>query len=59
LLATGGVDKHVTLSTIDLSDEFQRDLHQYSIDLPYAKLPAKTTSSLQDMVKGESLFMIP
>lgn len=57
LLATGGVDKQVTLSTIDLSDEFNKDLHQDTInDLPYAKLPAKTTSSLQEM-KGESHFL--
>ena len=56
LLATGSVDKHITLSTVDVSDEFSHGLHDDSIELPYAKLPAKTATSIQE-VKSKTIYV--
>lgn len=57
LLATGGVDKHITLSTIDLSDNYLQELMtsgDATFKLPYAQIPAKTTSSMQEIKSKDS-----
>ncbi|XP_066928086.1 uncharacterized protein [Clytia hemisphaerica] len=54
LLATGSVDKQITLSTVEVSDEFSHGLHDDSNELPYAKLPAKTATSMQEVKNDKS-----
>ncbi|XP_057291828.1 uncharacterized WD repeat-containing protein alr3466-like [Hydractinia symbiolongicarpus] len=45
LLATGSVDKQITLSTIDITEEFYDTLQSDVNTLPYAQMPVKTQSS--------------
>ena len=58
LLATGSVDKHITLSTVEVSKEYLEGVSNDTVELPYAKIPAKTTSSFKGLLKEGEFSLV-